>query len=60
MGTISLRSRYSIINTFRVIMELVEFGFMFTIEKPKQIYRHKLISLNAYENLDVHFSETCL
>ena len=38
MGTISLRSRYSIINPFRVTMELVEFGFMFTIEKPKQIH----------------------
>ena len=38
MGTISLRSRYSIINPFRVTMELVEFDFMFTIEKPKQIH----------------------
>ena len=38
MGTISLRSRYSIINPFRVNMELVEFDFMFTIEKPKQIH----------------------
>ena len=38
MGTISLRSRYSIINPFRVTMELVEFDFMFTIEKPKEIH----------------------
>ena len=38
METISSRSRYSIINTFRVTMELVEFSFMFTIEKPKQIH----------------------
>ena len=38
MGTISLRSRYSIINTFRVYRELIELNHMFTIEKPKEIH----------------------
>ena len=38
MGTISSRSRYSIINTFRVYRELIELNHMFTIEKPKEIH----------------------
>ena len=38
MGTISSRSRYSIINTFRDYRELIEFNHMFTIEKPKEIH----------------------
>ena len=38
MGTISSRSRYSIINTFRVYRELIELNRMFTIEKPKEIH----------------------
>ena len=38
MGTISSSSRYSIIITFRVVMKLIEFNLMFSIEKPKQIH----------------------
>ena len=38
MGTISLRSRYSILNTFSVILELIVLNYMFSIEKPKQIH----------------------
>jgi len=38
VGTISSRSRYSIINTFRDYRELIVFNHMFTIEKPKEIH----------------------